>query len=46
VIGGFSVFDFIGPLFVLAYIGVFVYTLMLLTRITRAVERIADKFDR
>jgi hypothetical protein len=35
-------FEFVGPLIVLLYIGTFVYVLVLLTRLTRAVERIAE----
>ncbi len=33
-------------LMMLAYVGVFVYLLLLVTRFVRAVEKIADKLDR
>ncbi|MGH2808276.1 MAG: hypothetical protein ACRDKT_13485 [Actinomycetota bacterium] len=42
---GFSLFELIAPLSILFYIGTFIYILVLLTRLTRAVERIAEKLD-
>ena len=36
----------IPALMMLAYLGVFIYLLVLATRFVRAVERIADKLDR